>query len=373
MLSTGLPELRSVAIMLASMPSRTELNVRKGKHGRFPWILSIANLLFLVALCIVEAVIAERHWLAMLVTYAPQQVFLAPLAALLVASLLARDRRALALNALAGVLSLTLLLGFRVPLRMASRASGPTVRVMTCNIHHGSHGAVRIAEAIRRLEPDVVCLQEANALKPWKDPKPELLRSLRGWHSTTVSDRQVVLSRHPITSQRAHWFPCTNLREVTHAVISVDGLRLNVLNAHFITSESGRSLSQSRGAVRAYVKEAASARSRQYAGLTAIAGGLEGPLVIAGDFNTPPRGRLYRRFCRRFTDSFRAAGFGFGYTFRSDVPVERIDHIFVGEGLSVISCRASRVSMSDHRPVVADLAVIRPRETGAHRSGRQQR
>jgi endonuclease/exonuclease/phosphatase (EEP) superfamily protein YafD len=80
---------------------------------------------------------------------------------------------------------------------------------------------------------------------------------------------------------------------------------------------------------------------------------------VAGDFNNPPRGVLYRRMSVQLSDSFRAAGGGFGYTFRSDFPAMRIDYIWCAPGVRVVRCRTVRSRASDHLPVIADIRLPR--------------
>src|SRR5207249_1193927 len=79
------------------------------------------------------------------------------------------------------------------------------------------------------------------------------------------------------------------------------------------------------------------------------------PMLLAGDFNDWPPGRVTRLLGRRLVD----AGRGRGRTFPSRLPSLRLDRIYAGRGLRVISCEVPRASgASDHRPVVAEIALV---------------
>ena len=93
------------------------------------------------------------------------------------------------------------------------------------------------------------------------------------------------------------------------------------------------------------------------------------PAVLMGDLNATSRYAAYRRLGLRLKDvqrgedgqrtSQRAAA-----TFPSRLPVLRLDHIFLSEGLEVLEVRALSTPLarmaSDHLPL---LAVIRPGST----------
>jgi vancomycin resistance protein VanJ len=320
-------------------------------------LISGAYLATMVALWLAETLVAERHWLTTLATYAPQQIYGLPLPFLVLASLIRRNRRALALNLAALLILVFGLMGFTLPLRLPSRSQGTSLRVMTYNIHHGAAGIAAVARVIRDHRPDIVCLQEANACEPWEDPMPELVRLLPGWRATSHPRELAVLSHYPIVGERFAQVRGSSERGVLQVTVLAKGIPLRILDAHFSTAMKPESLSRRKTSVRRYLRGAAVVRSRQAARLKGLAATSEGPVVIAGDLNTPPRGRVYRRLARSYTDAFRAAGVGFGHTYRANLPVERIDYVFVGNGVKVKRCFTPRVRASDHRPVVADLML----------------
>jgi vancomycin resistance protein VanJ len=273
---------------------------------------------------------------------------------LLACSLVLRRRAMIAANTAVAVFFALTMLGFNIPFAGRANSAMPRVRIMTYNIHHVSHGAARIARDIREVRPDIVCLQETNPAKPGKDVIGKLRHLFPDWHCATHG-QLTVLSRYPIAECEIHPEPVDYWRVLLEVTVLPEGRRLTVINLHMNTAADSESLTDHYGGFPSYLRSSTIARSMQVSRLLGVARGIRGPLVLAGDFNTPPRGRLYRRLTQEFQDCFRASGWGFGYSFRSDLPVMRIDYVLVGNGLRPARCIAPSLAGSDHRPVVADV------------------
>lgn len=317
---------------------------------------SFAYLACLVVLYAGEQYMGERWWLTTLAAYAPQLVFAAPLPLVLGWAAVRRHRRAVLVNVAAGGFLVFPVLGFRVPFGASPPSEAPRMRVMIYNVHQAASGVKVIADAIARQNADVVCLQEVNAWGRWGDPVASIHRLLpNGWK--VVRDGELVtLSRYPIVESQVHYLPSSTGRAILSATLDVRGDRITVLNTHFNVS-SGESLTRGRIGVRTYLRDAAKIRLAQKTRLLEVAGRVREPVVIVGDFNTPPRGLTYCRIAKRYRDAFDAAGWSLGYTFRSDLPMLRIDHIFVDRRLKVLRCFVPQTRASDHRPVVADISL----------------
>ena len=85
------------------------------------------------------------------------------------------------------------------------------------------------------------------------------------------------------------------------------------------------------------------------------AAAVAGPVLLAGDFNTPPESAIFRRLWTPYTDAFGAAGWGWGYTFIGGRTRVRIDHILAGPGWYCERCWVGPDVGSPHRPVITDL------------------
>jgi endonuclease/exonuclease/phosphatase family metal-dependent hydrolase len=99
-----------------------------------------------------------------------------------------------------------------------------------------------------------------------------------------------------------------------------------------------------------------SVRRAQVAEMLSIMGRMERPTILVGDLNaTPERGELAPLFSR-MRDAWDA-GSGEGFTFPGNAPERRIDFVLVAGPLAVSEARVLETDASDHRPVVADLAL----------------
>lgn len=79
------------------------------------------------------------------------------------------------------------------------------------------------------------------------------------------------------------------------------------------------------------------------------------PVLLSGDFNATPDNWTYRQFAQGRTDAFRAAGSGWGGTYRADRPLVRIDFVLADPAWHVVAAHVPDVQFSDHRPVVVRL------------------
>jgi len=332
----------------------------KGKRRDRLTLLTKINLVMLLLLCLAETFIAERHWLTVLLLYVPQHWIGIPGVLLTSWSLFRKQRRLLLLNGLGLLFFLVYFMGFNVPLRAGSTPSAARLRVMTYNINYGSRGAAQIVKTVRAAQPDVLCLQETREYRQWDDPVPELQRLLPGWHMARGAE-VTTFSRYPIIDQQSHAMPRGTGRVILETHIDRAGQRFAVFNVHMSTAAGAVNRSEARLRRRLglpiYVSATADIRRRQTQLLLSITHGVVTPHVVVGDFNNPPRGLVYRALTGRFQDAFRAAGWGWGYTFRSDLPVMRIDYIFLGPRVRATRTFVPTANASDHRPLVADITL----------------
>jgi endonuclease/exonuclease/phosphatase (EEP) superfamily protein YafD len=81
----------------------------------------------------------------------------------------------------------------------------------------------------------------------------------------------------------------------------------------------------------------------------------ETPVIFGGDFNSPAGDPVHLQLAADFTDTFAAAGTGWGNTFHRRLPILRIDRIYVSRHFTPLRSRVIVTRKSDHRMVVADL------------------
>ena len=79
--------------------------------------------------------------------------------------------------------------------------------------------------------------------------------------------------------------------------------------------------------------------------------------MVVGDLNSPPNSAIYRDLAAAALDAFGARGLGWGWTYRRDYPMLRIDYVFCGEGVRPVTAFTKDGKVSDHRLLVTDLVV----------------
>lgn len=79
-------------------------------------------------------------------------------------------------------------------------------------------------------------------------------------------------------------------------------------------------------------------------------------VIVAGDFNSTSTDRYFADLNDSLTDTRRATGGGFGFTWPSQFPVARLDHIMV-RGMEPVSDTVLPRGTSDHRAIVAGINV----------------
>jgi endonuclease/exonuclease/phosphatase family metal-dependent hydrolase len=203
---------------------------------------------------------------------------------------------------------------------------------------------------ITQTEPDIVALQGwMGKYKPivfWED----------NWHLRR--DRELCLgSRFPIQKV-----------DLSHDPIFHDGqgalARYDLESPHGIIHFINLHLASPRDALEAVVNQPLGAgtimransdmRRNQSAIVRNWTGEVDGPILLAGDFNTPPDSTIYEEFWSPFHNAFSEAGFGWGYTFFTRRSAVRIDHQLAGPGWRCRQCWVGPDVGSPHRPVIAD-------------------
>lgn len=356
-------------------------------------ILTFLNLAGVIMLKSLEFNVAELYWFTTLLTDLPQQVFILPTLVLLIWALARKKWKLLAVNAAGAAYVCFTLLGFSLPLHRSqapsgphgqvvkAASSGPTLTIMSYNVRHFSTGTAPIIQVVRRVNPDILCLQEASpppdasaGVPPASSSDlPAPLLQLREALSSSPSPAGVprgtgnwqvvrhrelaILSRYPILSYESRAMPAPLGRSILLAKVSVKGTPLDVFNLHQETAAYAESLRRHTTTWSAYLRRTGDVRLIQFWTLSDWAASVWGNLVVCGDLNTPPRGLLYQEMNRWFLDSFREAGWGFGYTYNSSLPLKRIDYIYVSPGTRVIKCFVPPTRASDHLPVAAKLQI----------------
>jgi vancomycin resistance protein VanJ len=330
--------------------------VFKSRLGRCTLLVFV----LLFAVWLAQNWVGERTGFTALLLYLPQHGWGLPPLLLLFLALRSRNWRLALLNGAVLVLWAQFMLGYQF-FRPFSSSDGfsNTTRLMTYNIQRGAGGIDALEAAIRAQKPDIVCLQESQGRYKNRDfsSGAALAKRFPTW-SVARSGDVMTLSRFEIESQRS--YPLRGTRRILETTYATSVGPLRVLNVHVSTSFAGqpyppRTIWNRFLKVAREAQPAAQTRLDQIAPLRdAIENGDKSPLLVAGDFNSPPRGLFFRAISRGLNNAWRRGGIGTGHTFPTRFPVLPIDHV-LSRGLHIESAHVPAVRASDHRPLVVDF------------------
>jgi endonuclease/exonuclease/phosphatase (EEP) superfamily protein YafD len=233
--------------------------------------------------------------------------------------------------------------GLRAEPVAAGARDAPLLRVGTANLRYDNPRAPELAGELFGFGADVLVLQEVTPA--WRARLEPLARDV-GLRHTVFAARddaggQAILSRYPLTDVRravASGWPQLG------ATVVVRAARVRIVDAHVVPP--------------VYLYERHRTQARQ---LRALVDGSPRPLVVAGDLNATEFNRTVQRLLATDLRSAHAArGRGLATTWPNGrwFPPIRIDHVLVSDEVEVLDVWEGDGAGSDHRPVIADLAIL---------------
>lgn len=347
-------------------------------------LLTVVSAVALVIALLAPYVHPERLWMLPVLGLVAPAVYVGVLFSALYWIVRWRWRVALPLIVLLVVGAFKVSLFLKIDLRRdygteQSYGSG-TITLMTYNVrnfyddtHRRSFD--RVADLVRRVNPDVVCLQEFNRDEEQAARMDSLLT---GYTRVRVSDRtyaymaiytkfrilgegQMILKSPPVNGQS----------EQIDLGVGNDTLRIvgNHLHSTAITVHDDEFLTSTqlltdtaggqkvRNIFRRFGENSA-VRARQADTISRAMAGTRVPMVVCGDFNDTPMSYVYRRMARGLSDAFSERGKGYSHTFRGFMNALRIDYVLYNGRLECLSYEVlDDVELSDHHPVVVRLKM----------------
>jgi endonuclease/exonuclease/phosphatase family metal-dependent hydrolase len=229
--------------------------------------------------------------------------------------------------------------------------AAPRLRLVTSNIQSPRRDSTPLGRELAGFDGDILLLQELSPdhLAMIKstgafDPFPYSYVDAR-----LGSYGAGIWSRYPLSDGET-WSP-GGLPQV-RATIEVDGVRIRVFNVHCKAPTRRRWVGR-------WKAQLADLRAEVEAGIAAA----DGPLIVAGDFNAtwghePFRGLLGAGLREAHVEVGRGLVPTWPVNSPFLPPLFRLDHVLVTPDLAVVDVREGRGPGTDHRPVVADLAVV---------------
>lgn len=239
----------------------------------------------------------------------------------------------------------TLLRGLLSPVKPTK--SPDALRLISVNCAAGNTG---VLHEIRTWNPDIVFLQES----PPRKEVENLARDLFGVHGAFVCDidSSIVVKGNLQSLHHQEGTPFFSLGVSTLPGIGevmLVSLRLwpSIATIELWDPHCWRSQTRLR-----------LAQLQQMEQLVAMLDTTK-PIIVAGDFNAPPGDKIFNLLPDTLYDSFRAQGRGIGNTIANDMPLLRIDQIWVSHEFTTLQSFAVKNSASDHRMVVSDVRMKR--------------
>lgn len=214
------------------------------------------------------------------------------------------------------------------------------VRVYSANLFYRNNDTARIVRSIEAADADIVVLIELAS-----DPALKINQLLAGYPYRAASmrldqtrgpSRSVIASRWPLTARAD---PPDGLHAVAATVRTPLG-PINVVGVHL---------------TRPWPFQHSWGQISQTMALRAVVEPLDGPVVVAGDFNSVSSARIGKQVRRDI--GLRPAP-GFPGTWPGGLPSAlgiTIDQVYASPDLAFVSRRLGRPTGSDHRPVVTEI------------------
>jgi vancomycin resistance protein VanJ len=323
---------------------------RRGRWGRLvtrgSWLYAATVLTTLVVL----RMGADRWWPATLLMFSPRWLFALPVVLFVPIAIVTR-RRALWPLAMSLAAVLGPLMGFCVPWRplVGLRLADRRIRVLTCNVHFNDLHAEALSQLITQQEPDLVVLQG------WMGKHKATIFGEANWHLRR--DEELCLaSRYPVQRVEVASDPLFGRGQGTFARYDLESPTgtIHLFNLHLASPREALQAVVDWPSEAAILQTNSDLRRSQSEVIRMWTRELNGPFLLAGDFNTPPDSTIYHQCWSHLHNGFGEAGFGWGYTYFSRRSAVRIDHQLGGPGWQCRKCRVGPNVGSPHRPVIAD-------------------
>jgi len=234
--------------------------------------------------------------------------------------------------------------------------------IVTYNIRSCDRGKERVSKTIKKLNPDIVFLQEVhgpNFIPNFIDQAQYLGESLQFHHSFAKARLWItgeygvaILSRFPIEEKTV--IPLPNLPGEEQEILLELKVRtplgfLILMTTHLISKTHQKGHDE---------------RPLRYLQAQRILNRIlekKDPVIFGGDLNTYGKSKIKSLYQEHLVDVFKAVGKGRSATFPARLPLARIDYLYVKGPFQLWQSKVIRSYASDHRPLWAQIEwVITP-------------
>lgn len=230
---------------------------------------------------------------------------------------------------------------------VSGKAEEKTLRVISLNCAGGN---LKAAEEVLQYKPDIVLLQEAPAKKEVELLAFKLFKDSGTivWNIDTAIIAQGRIEQTPLLSS-------TRLLMAQTHVWLTSGVAVEVISVHLLPPTIEMNLF-SPDCWKKHKEDRKLRRSQ----LTQIMDQLQlisesVPVIVGGDFNTTAGDGALRILKPRLHDSFQEGGIGWGHTALNNMPLFRVDQIWISRHFKAVSVFSKKTEHSDHRMVICNL------------------
>jgi len=231
---------------------------------------------------------------------------------------------------------------------------GPTLRLVTWNVHGTQAGAGIIAAELRALDPDIICLQEVesgNLVSPGPDQAQTIARLLGMYVVATPTpepgstDEQVaILARGELEDVRYLRAGTGRHYGITAEIDLWDDSELRIICVH-LTSTDWSSIDQ--------ILVTNTERMQEVNDLLRRIPRWDDDLILAGDFNALPFSIEHATINRRMAWAGSTEP-----TFQGEGLNLQLDHVFTKGNVKAERIFTVPTQASDHKLLVADIRLL---------------
>ena len=220
--------------------------------------------------------------------------------------------------------------------------TAPTIRVATANTHRAHADPTALVELIRSEHLDVLAVQEltADGVRALDEAGIEALLPFHELHPEVDTS---IYSRLPLTNGGLLDRPTTWPQTTAEITVGTRTIRLVAVHTYYPAGDPGR-------------------WTRDLDALRAEAGASGRDAIFLGDFNaTLDHAPMRHLLDAGMVDTHDELGRGWAATWPEGgalPPLVQLDHVLHGYGLAALNASEHTVAGTDHRVVVAELALL---------------